>query len=65
MKSIVTQMDYTHQIQMWQSKGVPFDIHLYVPEIHPDTNEIFYEQEDVVHLLKVRVNYYVACVFCN
>ena len=54
MKSIVAQMDYSHQVHMWQSQGVPFDIHLYVPEIHPDTNEGFYEQEDVVHLLKVR-----------
>lgn len=53
MKSIVAQMDYAHQIQTWQSRGVPFNIYVYVPEVHPDTNTTFYEQEDVVHLLKV------------
>ena len=53
MKSIIAQMDYTHRIRLWQSNGVPFDVHLYVPETHPDTNEISYEQEDIVHLLKV------------
>ena len=55
MKSILAQLEYTYQIRTWQSKGVPFDIYLYVPEIHPDTNATFYEQEDAVHLLKVMI----------
>ena len=55
MRSIIAQMEYTYQIRTWQSKGVPFDIYLYVPEIHPDTNATFYEQEDAVHLLKVMI----------
>ena len=55
MRSILAQMEYTYQIRTWQSKGVPFDIYLYVPEIHPDTNATFYEQEDAVHLLKVMI----------
>ena len=27
---------------------------MYVPEYHPDTNEIFFEREDDAHLIKVR-----------
>lgn len=53
LKSILSQMEYTHQIRFWQSKGVPFNVSMYVPEVHPDTSDVFYEQEDAAHLLKV------------
>jgi len=40
-------------VREYQCKGIPFQIYMYVPEIHPNTNEVFYEREDDAHLLKV------------
>jgi len=37
----------------WVSKGVPFNKHLYVPEIHPITGMEFCEREDEGHVFKV------------
>jgi len=37
-------MKYT--MVMWNSKGVPFKDHLYVPEVHPVTGLGFCERED-------------------
>ena len=36
MKSILAQMEFTHEILSWESKGVQFCTYLYVPEVHPD-----------------------------
>ncbi len=56
-------MDYTYQIRSWQSKGVPFNVAMYVPETHPVTNAVFYEHEDAAHLLKVLACLLVHSVF--
>ena len=56
LKSILAQMDYVHQIQTWQSSGIPFNLYMYVPEKHPITDDTFYEHEDAAHLLKVLYN---------
>lgn len=53
LKSILAQLEYTYQVRSWQSKGVPFDMAMYVPENHPESGDVFYEHEDAAHLLKV------------
>ena len=40
-------------IKNWEKNGVDFVNHLYVPEQHPLTSEIFCEMEDEGHVLKV------------
>ena len=62
MRSIIAQMEYTYQIRTWQSKGVPFNIYMYIPENHPDTNATLCEQEDAVHLLNVKVTIGVSTI---
>ena len=41
LRSVLAQLDYTYQINHWDSLGVPFKTHLHVPERHPDTSSIF------------------------
>ena len=53
MRSILAQFDYTNLVLEWTSKGVPFQTHLYVPEVHPVTKMAFCEREDEAHVLKV------------
>ena len=53
MRSILAQFDYTNIVLEWTSKGVPFQIHPYVPEVHPVTKTAFCEREDEAHILKV------------
>lgn len=54
------------QIQ-WRNdlKGLPFRTYLYVPEEHPETQEVFYEWEDDAHLLKVIVYIPLHILSCN
>ena len=40
-RSILAQLEFVFQIKQWESKGVPFSRHLYVPESHPITGCIF------------------------
>ena len=53
LRSILAQIEYRHQINLWCSKGVPFNKHLYVPEVHPSTGMKFCEREDEGHVFKV------------
>lgn len=53
LRSILAQLEYQYQVNYWESKGVPFKSHLYVPEIHPVTGMEFCEREDEAHVLKV------------
>ena len=53
LRSILAQLKYKYQIDLWHSKGVPFKDHLYVPEVHPNTGLRFCEREDDAHVLKV------------
>ena len=53
LRSILAQLHYHHEILKWESKGVPFRSHLYVPEHHPLTGMPFHEREDEAHVLKV------------
>ena len=61
LRSILAQFDYCHQVCSWDRKGVPFKIHMYVPEIHPITKEEYHEREDDAHVLKVCV-YTALCI---
>lgn len=54
LRSSLSQLDFTYQVNQWYSNGVPFKHHLYVPEIHPDTSTEFCEREDEGHVFKVR-----------
>ena len=53
LRSILAQFEYQYQVCLWDSKGVPFRTHLYVPENHPLTGKEFHEREDFAHVLKV------------
>ena len=65
LRSILAQLEYKYQINLWQSKGVPFKNHLYVPEVHPVTGLDFCEREDEAHALKVSLcDYMYASVTC-
>jgi len=51
--SILAQYHYAYIIKSFEAKGVMFRMYMYVPENHPETNEVFYEREDEAHLIKV------------
>ena len=53
LRSILAQMEYTYRVRYWDSLGVPFRSHFYVPEKHPITDDVFHEREDDGHVLKV------------
>ena len=55
LRSIVAQLEFQYCIQQYHSAGVLFRTHLYVPEIHPETKEAYYEREDEAHVLKVSI----------
>ena len=52
MRSILAQFEFANLVLEWTSKGIPFQMHLYVPEVHPLTN-MTCEREDEAHVLKV------------
>ena len=51
--SILSQLEFVHQVTLWEKKGVPFKKRFYVPEVHPLTGAEFHEREDDAHVLKV------------
>lgn len=55
LRSILVQMEYQYQVMInnWHAHSVPFKDHLYVPEVHPDTQMMFCEREDEGHVFKV------------
>ena len=55
LRSIVAQLLYQDQICNWESKGVPFQTHAYVPETDLTTQLEFHEREDHNHVLKVNI----------
>lgn len=63
LRSTLAQLKYKHQVILWMSKNVPFNNHLYVPEIHPITGMEFCECEDEGHIFKVCSDYltYMLC----
>ena len=61
-RSIVAQLHYHHNILKWESEGVPFCSHAYVPEDHPLTGVPFHEREDETYVFKVSTNNTCMCV---
>ena len=55
LRSILAQLEFTFEVNAWVKKGVPFNTHLYIPEVHPLTQQGFCEREDEGHVLKVRI----------
>ena len=53
-RSILAQLEYSYQVNSYNSEGIPFKKHLYVPEVHPSTGVGFCEREDEGHLFKVQ-----------
>lgn len=53
LRSILAQLEYRYEVECWEKNGVPFKSHIYVPENHPLTGEMFCEREDEGHVLKV------------
>lgn len=46
LKSILSQLEYSYQVCLWDQKGVPFKKHFYVPEAHPLTQLELHEREN-------------------
>lgn len=53
LHSILAKLEYTHCVNLLNSKGVHFKNHLYVPEVHPITGVEFCEREYESHVFKV------------
>ena len=64
--SILAQFEYAHRILQWEEGGIEFKTHMYVPEVHPETHDVFYEREDEAHVLKVNIYVYIhsVCTSC-
>ena len=56
LRSILVQLEFTHVVRQYDERGIPFRVHLHVPEIHPYIGNIFLEREDEGHVLKVTVH---------
>ena len=56
LRSILAQLEFSHNVHEYDSNGVPFRYHLYVPEIHPISGTEHHEREDDAHVLKVTSN---------
>ena len=57
LRSVLSQLEYTHQVLYWDEHGVPFKTYFYVPEVHPITKSEYHEREDDAHVLKVHKKY--------
>ena len=55
LRSILSQLQYRHDVAEWEKFDVPFRSHIYVPETHPLTSMPFHEREDETHVFKVCV----------
>ena len=53
LRSLLAQFHYTYEIRKFEALGIPFNVYMYVPEHHPETNDVFFEREDEAHLIKV------------
>ena len=53
LRAILAQLEFSYEIKQWDQKDVPFSTYFYIPEVHPETNQHFLEQEDEAHVFKV------------
>lgn len=59
LRSILSQLEFSHRVCEYDQKGTPFRVHLHCPEVHPDTGHAWYEREDPAHVLKVSSHYFL------
>ena len=52
LRAVIATLRFRKTITDYESKGVDFRTHLYVPEIDRITQEPFHERADHCHLLK-------------
>ncbi len=45
LRSIVAQLEYSQEIKEWDKKGIPFSRFFYVPEVHPETSQHFWNEK--------------------
>lgn len=67
LRSILAQLEFSHVVCDYDRRGVPFQTHLHVPEVHPVTGHHWYEREDPAHVLKVSsyiILNYVMILIC-
>lgn len=55
LRSLLAQLEYKYQVNLYHSKWIPFKDHLYVPEVHPITEVAFCKREDEGHIFKVAI----------
>lgn len=55
MRAILAQLEFASIVREYDRNGILFRTHLYVPEVHPETGNLFYEREDPGHVLKVYI----------
>ena len=65
LKSILAQFEFKYQVQQWESQGVPFNLYLHVPELHPITGCLFCEREDEGHIFKVLIILWAYILYTN
>lgn len=66
LRSILAQLEYTSLIRDYSEKGILFDTHLHVPEVHEYTGIVILQREDEGHLLKVYCfNFSTNHCFCS
>ena len=41
LRSILAQFEFQQRVLQWEDEGVHSRSHLYGPEVHPETNEVF------------------------
>ena len=44
LRSILSQIHFTWVVRKYDDEGIPFRTQFHVPEVHPDTNEIFFRE---------------------
>ena len=65
LKSILAQFEYTARVKQYVCEGVPFNVHLHVPEIHQSTGSVLCQREDEGHLFKVNFSCIVGHMYSS
>ena len=55
MRSILAQLEFKYRILERERQGVPFREYIYVPKIHPVTQQVYFETEDEPHVFNICV----------
>jgi len=50
LRSILAQFHYVQEIEKYEAKGIPFKTYMYIPEHHPETNDLFSMKGRMKHI---------------